>query len=169
MTEIFSAYLDAAWEAADAAGRIICASWQKPKTVDYKGVIDLVTDTDRQCEHAIVEVLTQRFPHHAILAEEETRLQRHESPYRWIVDPLDGTTNFAHGYPHFCVSIALERANEVILGSMIRSEASASARSKITAQRLTGRAFAAPPSTTWSELCSPRDSLTTGAIMPIII
>ena len=116
MTEIFSAYLDAAWEAADAAGRIICASWQKPKTVDYKGVIDLVTDTDRQCEHAIVEVLTQRFPHHSILAEEETRLQRHESPYRWIVDPLDGTTNFAHGYPHFCVSIALERANEVILG-----------------------------------------------------
>ena len=48
-----SAYLDTAWEAADAAGRIICANWQKPKNVEYKGVVDLVTDTDRQCEQTI--------------------------------------------------------------------------------------------------------------------
>jgi myo-inositol-1(or 4)-monophosphatase len=111
-----SAYLDTAWEAADAAGRIICANWQKPKNVEYKGVVDLVTDTDRQCEQTIVKILTRRFPKHSILAEEETLLQQHDNSYRWIVDPLDGTTNFAHGYPHFCVSIALEHENEIIIG-----------------------------------------------------
>lgn len=111
-----SAYLDTAWEAADAAGRIICANWQKPKNVEYKGVVDLVTDTDRQCEQTIVKILTRRFPKHSILAEEETLLQQHDNSYRWIVDPLDGTTNFAHGYPHFCVSIALEHENEIVIG-----------------------------------------------------
>ena len=116
MTQPFSAYLDAAWQAADAAGEIINANWRKPKTIDYKGVIDLVTDTDRRCERTIVEMLTRQFPDHSILAEEETLLERHENSYRWIIDPLDGTTNFAHGYPHFCVSIALEHAGEVILG-----------------------------------------------------
>src|SRR5512139_3673545 len=105
MTSTFSTYLEAAWHAADAAGEIIRANWHKPKTIDYKGVIDLVTDTDRQCERTIVEILTRQFPDHSILAEEETLLDHHENSYRWIVDPLDGTTNFAHGYPHFCVSI----------------------------------------------------------------
>ena len=116
MTQTFSAFLDAAWQAADAAGEIIRANWHKPKTIDYKGVIDLVTNTDRQCERTIVEILTRQFPDHSVLAEEETLLERHENSYRWIVDPLDGTTNFAHGYPHFCVSIALEQNGEVILG-----------------------------------------------------
>jgi len=116
MTQTFSAYLDAAWQAADAAGEIIHANWHKPKTIDYKGAIDLVTETDRQCERTIVGILTSHFPEHSILAEEETLLERHENSYRWIVDPLDGTTNFAHGYPHFCVSIALEQEGEVILG-----------------------------------------------------
>ena len=116
MTQNCSAFLETAWQAADSAGEIIRANWHKPKTIDYKGVIDLVTDTDRQCERTIVGILTRRFPEHSILAEEETLLERHESSYRWIVDPLDGTTNFVHGYPHFCVSIALEREGEVILG-----------------------------------------------------
>ncbi|HET9916763.1 MAG TPA: inositol monophosphatase family protein [Candidatus Binatia bacterium] len=116
MTQTFSAYLDAAWQAADAAGEIIHANWHKPKTLGYKGAVDLVTDTDRRCERTIVGILTKHFPEHSILAEEETRLERHENSYRWIVDPLDGTTNFAHGYPHVCVSIALERDGEVVLG-----------------------------------------------------
>jgi myo-inositol-1(or 4)-monophosphatase len=116
MTQDSNAFLDAAWQAADAAGEIIRANWQQPRSIDYKGAIDLVTDTDRLCERAIVERLARQFPGHSILAEEETRLERRESSYRWIVDPLDGTTNFAHGYPHFCVSIALERDGEIILG-----------------------------------------------------
>lgn len=116
MTQNCSAFLATARHAAEAAGEIIRANWHKPKTIDYKGVIDLVTDTDRQCERTIVEILTRRFPEHSILAEEETLLERHGNSFRWIVDPLDGTTNFAHGYPHFCVSIALEQEGEVILG-----------------------------------------------------
>jgi len=116
MTQAFRGFLDTAWEAADAAGEIMRANWQKPKTIDYKGVIDLVTETDRQCERRIVEILTRQFPNHSILAEEQTLLERQGNPYRWIVDPLDGTTNFAHGYPHFCVSIALEQDGEIVLG-----------------------------------------------------
>lgn len=109
-------FLAAAWQAAQAAGAIIRANWRQPKRIDRKGAVDLVTDTDRKCEKIIVEILTKRFPAHSILAEEDTRLEHSESSYRWVIDPLDGTTNFAHGYPHFCVSIALESKGEVILG-----------------------------------------------------
>lgn len=109
-------FLETAWHAAQAAGKIIRAHWQKPKIIDHKGAVDLVTDTDRQCERTIVKILAKRFPDHSILAEESTHLERRRSSYRWIVDPLDGTTNFAHGYPHFCVSIALECRGEIILG-----------------------------------------------------
>lgn len=116
MTQDVSAFLDTAWQAAHAAGQIIRARWKKPKTIDYKGAIDLVTDTDRRCERTIVGILAKQFPEHSILAEEETNLERRESSYRWIIDPLDGTTNFAHGYPHFCVSIGLELNREIILG-----------------------------------------------------
>ncbi len=116
MAQDFRPFLIAAWEAANAAGEIMRANWQKPKIIDYKGDIDLVTETDRQCERKIVEILTQQFPCHSILAEEQTLADRHGKPHRWIVDPIDGTTNFAHGYPHFSVSIALEQDGEIILG-----------------------------------------------------
>jgi len=116
MTHDLNAFLDVAWQAADTVGAIIRANWLKPKTVDHKGAVDLVTDTDRRCERTIVEIITKEFPDHSILAEEETRLEHDDSSYRWIIDPLDGTTNFAHGYPHFCVSIGLEWNGEVILG-----------------------------------------------------
>ena len=108
--------LSAAWEAANAAGEIIRASWQQPRSIDYKGAIDLVTTADREAERKIVEVLRRDFPDHAILAEEETVIESKAKEYRWIVDPLDGTTNFAHSYPHVGISIALERDHEVILG-----------------------------------------------------
>lgn len=105
-----------AWDAAHGAGEIIRRSWQQPKIIDYKGAIDLVTATDREAEHKIVEVIERHFADHAILAEEETNLRGTDGNYRWLIDPLDGTTNFAHSYPHFCVSIALEYVGEVILG-----------------------------------------------------
>jgi myo-inositol-1(or 4)-monophosphatase len=108
-------FLSASWEAANAAGEIIRANWQQPKIIGYKGAIDLVTTADRESERAIVDTLRRSFPNHSILAEEETNFVLAESPYRWIIDPLDGTTNFAHGYPQFCISIALEYAAQVIL------------------------------------------------------
>ena len=76
-------------------------------TVDYKGVINIVTEADRQSEEMIVSAILDRYPDHDILAEEADRVPK-GSPYRWIIDPLDGTTNYAHGYTVFCVSIALE-------------------------------------------------------------
>src|SRR5215510_5732456 len=97
--------LAVAWEAASAAGEIICANWRQPKHIDYKGAIDLVTSVDRESERKIVDTIRSHFPNHSILAEEETNVEGAQHERRWIVDPLDGTTNFAHGYPQFCVSI----------------------------------------------------------------
>jgi len=108
--------LGVAWEAASAAGEIIRTNWQQPKTIGYKGAIDLVTSVDRDSERKIVEIIQRYFPDHSILAEEETNVEGTQNEFRWIVDPLDGTTNFAHGYPQFCVSIALEQHGQVITG-----------------------------------------------------
>jgi myo-inositol-1(or 4)-monophosphatase len=77
-------------------------------TIEYKGEVDLVTEADRASEKLIVERLRARWPEHGIVAEEGTRSEM-DAEYRWYVDPLDGTTNFAHGYPVFCISIALAR------------------------------------------------------------
>lgn len=109
-------YLTAARVAAEAAGELIRDNWQKTIEVHYKSAIDLVTTVDRQSEQRIVEVLHKNFPQYSILAEEETAFTGTRSEYRWIIDPLDGTTNFAHGYPHCCVAIALERDGEIIVG-----------------------------------------------------
>ena len=116
MTDNIARFLAVAWDAANMAGEIIRRSWQQPKTIDYKGAIDLVTSVDRESERQIVETLRKRFPNHSILAEEETDRVGTQSSHRWIIDPLDGTTNFAHSYPQFSVSIALECDGEVILG-----------------------------------------------------
>ena len=108
-------FLAAAEEAAEAAGSLIRQNWLKAKEIHYKSSINLVTEVDRQAEERIVQILQKHFPDHSILAEEQTTIAGSQSEYRWIVDPLDGTTNFAHSYPHFSVSIALERGGEVIL------------------------------------------------------
>lgn len=112
-TDIF---LAAAWEAAEAAGELIRDNWQQPKEIGYKGAIDLVTSIDRDSERLIVSSLRQKFPDHSVLAEEGASISGAQTSPLWIVDPLDGTTNFAHGYPHFCISIALEVERAVILG-----------------------------------------------------
>ena len=106
----------AAWQAADLAGKIIRANWHQPRSIDYKGPIDLVTSTDRAAEHTIIKVLQREFPGHSILAEEQTEIASAASDYRWLIDPLDGTTNFAHTYPQICISIALEFSAQTILG-----------------------------------------------------
>jgi len=109
-------FLSAAWQAASAAGEIIRINWLQPRSIEYKGPIDLVTSIDRAAEKSIVAALQREFPEHSILAEEETEITGAASAYRWIIDPLDGTTNFAHSYPQVSVSIALEFSGQVILG-----------------------------------------------------
>lgn len=108
--------LNAAWQAANAAGEVIRDQWQQPRSIDYKGPIDLVTPVDRAAEERIIEILRQNFSDHSILAEEQTEWTTPSSDYRWIIDPLDGTTNFAHGYPHVSISVALEYRGEILVG-----------------------------------------------------
>lgn len=109
-------FFSVALQAIEAAGSLIQETWQQAKQIHYKSAIDLVTTVDRQAEERIVHLLQKHFPDHSILAEEETTIDNPQSSYRWIIDPLDGTTNFAHAYPHFCVSIALEREGDLALG-----------------------------------------------------
>jgi myo-inositol-1(or 4)-monophosphatase len=109
------AYLDVAVEAAREAGRILLAEFARPARITYKGDVDLVTQADQRSEEAIVARLHSRFPRHAIVAEEGGGRES-DSRWRWFVDPLDGTTNFAHGYPCFCVSIGLEEEGDLLVG-----------------------------------------------------
>lgn len=108
------AYLEAAVEIAQEAGKILVEELSKPLELRYKGdEVDLVTQADRRSEQAIVARLTKYFPEHGIAAEEGTGREG-TSEFRWHVDPLDGTTNFAHGYPCFCVSIALAQGGTLL-------------------------------------------------------
>jgi myo-inositol-1(or 4)-monophosphatase len=107
-------YLEAAVEIAQEAGKILVEELSKPLEVRYKGdEVDLVTQADRRSEQAIVARLTQYFPDHGIVAEEGTGREG-ASEFQWHVDPLDGTTNFAHGYPCFCVSMALAQRDTLL-------------------------------------------------------
>lgn len=108
-------YLEVAQEAALEGGRILLSEFDRPPTISYKGEVDIVTQADRRSEEAVVARLRTHFPKHAIVAEEGGG-QEMDSRFRWHVDPLDGTTNFAHGYPCFAVSIGLEEAGELIVG-----------------------------------------------------
>lgn len=108
-------YLDAAVEAAREAGQILLTEFARPVSISYKGEVDIVTQADKRSEDAIVTRLHSRFPRHAIVAEEGGG-NDHDSRWRWYVDPLDGTTNFAHGYPCFAVSIGLEEEGDLLVG-----------------------------------------------------
>ena len=107
--------LETAVEAARAAGEVLRGSFGGEQEIRYKGEVDLVTDVDEKAEHVIGEILRRAFPEYGMLAEEGGRTAD-EGAALWIVDPLDGTTNFAHGLPIFSVSIALERSGETVLG-----------------------------------------------------
>jgi myo-inositol-1(or 4)-monophosphatase len=107
--------LEIARQAALEGGRVLMQKFGGALQIHHKGAIDLVTDADRGAEEAIVAAIRGKFPRHDILAEEGD-WGRCESRYRWIIDPLDGTTNFTHGFPWFAVSIALEVDAEVVLG-----------------------------------------------------
>ena len=96
---------------AREAGALVLSYFKHGVKTEYKGEggVDLVTDADRTSEKLIVERLRAAFPEHDIIGEEGTRTSGGSAGYRWYVDPLDGTTNFAHGFPVFCVSLGVER------------------------------------------------------------
>ena len=96
---------------AREAGTLLMSHFARHVTIEYKGDVDLVTEADRASEKLIVEHLQARWPEHGIVGEEGAR-SGPGAEYCWYVDPLDGTTNFAHGYPVFCISIALVRKDE---------------------------------------------------------
>ena len=108
-------YLEVAMDIAQEAGKVLREEMERPLDIAYKGDFDLVTQADRRSEQVIVRRLQKHFPEHAIASEEGTGKDT-DSDFRWHVDPLDGTTNFAHGYPCFCVSMALARRGELLLG-----------------------------------------------------
>ena len=101
------------------AFQVVRAALDKPRNISFKGATDLVTETDGASEAAILEVLRAAFPGHAILGEEGGVSGDTGSDYLWCVDPLDGTTNFAHGYPSFGVSVAVLRRAVPVAGVVI--------------------------------------------------
>jgi myo-inositol-1(or 4)-monophosphatase len=106
--------------AAAEAGSLMRARWRTTKKVEFKGTVDLVTQTDREAEALVVRRLRRAFPDHLIVAEEASAGDVLRAPsaerFVWYLDPLDGTTNFAHAYPQFCVSLALYHGAHALLG-----------------------------------------------------
>ena len=111
-------YVEWAGGVAREAGALLLRYYERRVRVEYKagkGDVDVVTEADRASEAFIIERLKARFPDHAILAEEGGGREM-ASPYRWYIDPLDGTTNFAHAYPHFAISVGLVERGELRFG-----------------------------------------------------
>ncbi|MCC6824659.1 MAG: inositol monophosphatase [Acidobacteria bacterium] len=110
--------LNFAIETARDAGRLLLEKFGRKIQISKKGDINLVTEADLASEALIVERIRSYYPKHSILAEEsgEAAVSGGDETWKWIIDPLDGTTNFAHGYPCFCVTIALEHNGEVVIG-----------------------------------------------------
>ncbi|MBI4652275.1 inositol monophosphatase [Candidatus Desantisbacteria bacterium] len=111
MNEFESTAITAAME----AGKLQRDNYSKHNNIFYKGRINLVTEINIESERIIKNTILKRFPDHSIMAEESEEKVA-STQYKWIIDPLDGTTNFAHGYPCFCISIALEKDGDIILG-----------------------------------------------------
>lgn len=103
---------------AEKAAKFIREESEKVRRVDFKGATDLVTQADRGSENLIVDGILSRFPNHNILTE-ESEGQYGKSPYTWIIDPLDGTTNFVHNYPFYAVSIAVHYEETPVLGVVV--------------------------------------------------
>ncbi|MBN1305647.1 MAG: inositol monophosphatase [Anaerolineales bacterium] len=100
---------------ARQSGEILRAGYKNEHQIDYKGVIDLVTEIDHQSEEFLIRTIAEQYPGHSILAEESGATDGYDD-HRWFIDPLDGTVNYAHGIPIFSVSIAYARAGQLILG-----------------------------------------------------
>ncbi|XP_071723856.1 inositol monophosphatase 3-like [Rutidosis leptorrhynchoides] len=114
-----SEFMNAAIDAAKSAGQVIRNAFYETKLVEHKGSVDLVTKTDKECEDLIFNYLKQKFPTHKFIGEETTaangKMELTDEP-TWIVDPVDGTTNFVHGFPFVCVSIGLTISKTPVVG-----------------------------------------------------
>src|SRR5580658_9697030 len=110
-----ASYLEISAEIAREAGALLATYFERRIGFELKGEFDLVTEADRASERLVIERLRSHFPTHSIVAEEGGG-HTGSSEYCWYVDPLDGTTNFAHGFPIFNVTLALEQAGELIAG-----------------------------------------------------
>jgi myo-inositol-1(or 4)-monophosphatase len=108
-------YLEVAIAAAKEAGRIQKLHFGHFHKVEYKGEINPVSEIDKLCEKAVNQIIFDAFPDHDVLTEESS-FKGKGSPWKWIIDPIDGTTNYIHGFPFFCVSIGLEVKGKVELG-----------------------------------------------------
>src|SRR5260221_7780028 len=115
MNPAASNFLPAISEIARSAGALLMEYFRARPTIEYKGDVDLVTVADRTSEKLIVGKIRELWPEHDIVGEEGARRET-GNEYRWYIDPLDGTTNFAHSFPVFCVSIGLERRGELVAG-----------------------------------------------------
>lgn len=115
-------FLAFATDVALASGEILSDGFHRAKRVDYKGKIDPVTQYDRKSEKHIISTIGGKYPWHSVLAEEGTGYER-DPAYRWVIDPLDGTVNYAHGFPVYCVSIALQYQEKTVVGVVYDPEA----------------------------------------------
>jgi len=149
--EATSGFLPQATAIAREAGALLLPFFERRIGFEYKADVDLVTEADRASERLIVSRLRASWPGHDIVGEEGTR-DEHGSAFRWYVDPLDGTTNFAHGYPVFCVSMGLEHEGKLIAGILYdptRDELFAA--EKGSGATLNGKAIHVSSTTTLSE------------------
>jgi len=105
-------------EIARGAGALIMEMRASKRRVDFKSARDMVTEVDRASETFIVKTIRERYPDHSILAEEGGGTGETDALYRWIIDPLDGTTNFVHDFPIFAVSIGVEKAGQLYAGAV---------------------------------------------------
>jgi myo-inositol-1(or 4)-monophosphatase len=110
-------FLQSAEEAARRGGQILRA-WSTKFTVQEKSRANLVTEADFAAQQAIHDFLRGRYPQHGFHGEEGLNEVRPDSPYRWVIDPLDGTTNYVHGFPYFAVSIGLEFEGKLVVGAI---------------------------------------------------
>lgn len=114
LTEIYLT----AQRAAKSAGSTIRRLSGNPRKIDYKRTRDMVTNVDRAAEQTIIDIIQSRFPQHSILAEERGEIHNPDSEFEWIIDPLDGTTNFVHHFPAYCVSVGVAYQGEMVAGSI---------------------------------------------------
>lgn len=114
---MYQELLTTALQAAAAGAAILKknANSLSAADIDEKGIHDFVTRVDKASEEAIIKIIRANHPDHSILAEESGYHQQ-QSPFRWVIDPLDGTTNFIHGYKSYCVSVAVEKAGQMVAG-----------------------------------------------------
>lgn len=112
----FTPLLETAICAAKQAGAVLLEYMRTGFHIRHKSLINLVTEADLAAEQCVIDAIRRKYPDHRFLAEEQGEIHQSPSSYLWIIDPLDGTTNFAHGYPAYCVSIGLQHNEQPVLG-----------------------------------------------------